>query len=305
MKKFVLTNRQKGTFCMILSAFSFAWMNAFVRLSGDLPFLQKSFFRNFVALLFALFMLLRQPKSESEKNKRLAIFRPTKGALPYLVIRAVADTVGILCNFYAIDHLALSDASILNKMSPFFAILCSWILLRERLCWKQGLIVIGALVGSLFVVKPSFLNANLFPSLIGLLGGVGAGVAYTMVRRLGQIGENKAYIVFFFSMFSCVITLPYLLFSYTPMTWHQLIFLLLAGLSATGGQFGITSAYCYAPAKEISVYDYVQILFAAALDYIFFQQIPDWMSIIGYLIIIAMAVVMFFFNKKEDVQVLH
>lgn len=47
MKKFVLTNRQKGTFCMILSAFSFAWMNAFVRLSGDLPFLQKSFFSQF------------------------------------------------------------------------------------------------------------------------------------------------------------------------------------------------------------------------------------------------------------------
>ena len=285
-----VSNRQKGMICIILSAFCFAWMNAFVRLAGDLPFIQKSFFRNLVALLFALAMLLREHGS----------LKPQKGALPFLLIRAAAGTVGILCNFYAIDHLALSDASILNKMSPFFAILCSWIFLKEKLNWKQGLIVIGAFIGSLFVIKPSFANADLFPSLIGLLGGLGAGVAYTMVRRLGQIGANKAYIVFFFSAFSCVVTLPYLILSYMPMSWKQLLILILAGLAAAGGQFGVTSAYCYAPAKEISVYDYTQIIFAAGLGFLLFAQIPDWLSILGYCIIISMAAAMFIYNKNAD-----
>ena len=285
-----VSNRQKGMICIILSAFCFAWMNAFVRLAGDLPFIQKSFFRNLVALLFALAMLLREHGS----------LKPQKGTLPFLLIRAAAGTVGILCNFYAIDHLALSDASILNKMSPFFAILCSWIFLKEKLNWKQGLIVIGAFLGSLFVIKPSFANADLFPSLIGLLGGLGAGVAYTMVRRLGQIGANKAYIVFFFSAFSCVVTLPYLILSYMPMSWKQLLILILAGLAAAGGQFGVTSAYCYAPAKEISVYDYTQIIFAAGLGFLLFAQIPDWLSILGYCIIISMAAAMFIYNKNAD-----
>ena len=285
-----VSNRQKGMICIILSAFCFAWMNAFVRLAGDLPFIQKSFFRNLVALLFALAMLLREHGS----------LKPQKGTLPFLLIRAAAGTVGILCNFYAIDHLALSDASILNKMSPFFAILCSWVFLKEKLNWKQGLIVIGAFIGSLFVIKPSFANADLFPSLIGLLGGLGAGVAYTMVRRLGQIGANKAYIVFFFSAFSCVVTLPYLILSYMPMSWKQLLILILAGLAAAGGQFGVTSAYCYAPAKEISVYDYTQIIFAAGLGLLLFAQIPDWLSILGYCIIISMAAAMFIYNKNAD-----
>lgn len=285
-----VSNRQKGMICIILSAFCFAWMNAFVRLAGDLPFIQKSFFRNLVALLFALAMLLREHGS----------LKPQKGTLPFLLIRAAAGTVGILCNFYAIDHLALSDASILNKMSPFFAILCSWIFLKEKLNWKQRLIVIGAFIGSLFVIKPSFANADLFPSLIGLLGGLGAGIAYTMVRRLGQIGANKAYIVFFFSAFSCVVTLPYLILSYMPMSWKQLLILILAGLAAAGGQFGVTSAYCYAPAKEISVYDYTQIIFAAGLGFLLFAQIPDWLSILGYCIIISMAAAMFIYNKNAD-----
>ncbi len=289
MSTSILSDRQKGMLCMILSAFCFAFMNAFVRLAGDLPFIQKSFFRNLVALLFALCMLLRQHGS----------LKPHTGALPFLLVRATAGTLGILCNINAIDHLALSDASILNKMSPFFAILFSWLFLREKITWQQGLIVFGALVGSLCIIKPSFANAAFFPSLIGLLGGLTAGIAYTMVRRLGQIGENKAYIVFFFSAFSCLVTLPWLLFAYEPMTWKQLVILILAGLSAAGGQFGITSAYCYAPAKEISVYDYTQILFAAVLGYLLFDQVPDWLSFLGYVIIIAMAVVMYFYNKKR------
>lgn len=161
------------------------------------------------------------------------------------------------------------------------------------------MIVLGAFVGSLFVIKPSFSNAALFPSLIGLLGGLGAGVAYAMVRKLGQIGENKTYIVFFFSAFSCVVTLPYLLLAYEPMTWKQLLILVMAGLSAAGGQFGITSAYCYAPAKDISVYDYTQILFAAGLGFLLFAQIPDWMSLAGYLIIITMGVLMFLYQRRD------
>ena len=65
--------------------------------------------------------------------------------------------------------------------------------------------------------------------------------------------------------------------------------LLLAGLAATGVQFCITAAYKFAPAKQISVYDYTQVLFAALLGFVFLGQIPDSMSFIGYAIIIGSA----------------
>ena len=83
------------------------------------------------------------------------------------------------------------------------------------------------------------------------------------------------------------------------MTGRQLLILLLAGLSAAGGQFSITAAYSYAPAREISVYDYSQILFSAGLGYFAFGQIPDWMSWLGYLIICSMAVAVFFYNNRK------
>ena len=83
------------------------------------------------------------------------------------------------------------------------------------------------------------------------------------------------------------------------MSSKQLVILILAGLAAAGGQFTITAAYCYAPAKDVSVYDYSQIIFAAGLGFIVFGQIPDLLSITGYIIIVSMAILMFVYNKKK------
>lgn len=281
--------RYKGIICIIMSAFCFALMSFFVRMAGDLPSIQKSFFRNFVAAIFASVILM----------KNGVPFRCKKENLGYMLGRSICGTIGILCNFYAVDHLVLADASMLNKMSPFFAVIFSYFLLREKITVPQGLFVIDAFVGSLFVIKPTFSNMDLLPSLIGLCGGIGAGAAYTMVRKLGERGEKGPFIVFFFSTFSCVVTLPWLLFDYHPMSLAQIGILLLAGLSAAGGQFSITAAYCYAPAREISVYDYSQIIFSAGLGFFFFGQIPDLLSWIGYAVICLMAVAMFLYNNRR------
>lgn len=280
----------KGVACILMSAFCFAVMNVCVRMAGDLPSVQKSFFRNLIAAVFALILLLRERQWP----------KITRRQLPLLILRSVFGTVGILCNFYAVDHLVLSDASMLNKMSPFFAILCSWLVLKEKITPVQGAAVLAAFGGSLLIIRPTLSNMDLFPSLIGLLGGAGAGAAYTMVRKLGQTGINRTMIVLFFSAFSCLVTLPFLVFDYHPMSGTQLAALLGAGLAASGGQFSITAAYCYAPAREISVYDYSQVIFSAFLGFVLFQQIPDQLSIIGYLLICGSGIALFLYHRRQE-----
>jgi drug/metabolite transporter (DMT)-like permease len=188
----------------------------------------------------------------------------------------------------------------LNKMSPFSAIIFSWIILKEKLTFWQGLAVTAAFAGSLFILKPTFSNMALLPSAVGLLGGISAGLAYTCVRIMGKRGVNGTYIVFFFSAFSTLVVLPYVIIVHAPMTVMQLVYLICAGLMAALGQFSITAAYCHAPAREISVYDYSQIIFSAVLGFIFFSQKPDAWSILGYIIICSMAVFMFIYNKRRD-----
>ncbi len=287
-----MNQRTKGIICIILSAFCFALMSCCVRLAGDLPSIQKSFFRNLVAALFALILLMKDIRA----GKDISINRRQ---LPFLLLRSIFGTIGILCNFYAVDHLVLSDASMLNKMSPFFAILCSYFVLKETITPVQGGAVLFAFIGALFIIKPTLSNMDLFPSMIGLLGGLGAGTAYTMVRKLGQTGINKTVIVLFFSSFSCLITLPFLIFDYHPMNGLQIAALIGAGLAAAGGQFSVTNAYCFAPAREISVYDYTQVIFSALLGFFLFGQVPDLLSLVGYVLICGTGIGMFLYNRRH------
>lgn len=264
-------------------------MNLCVKLAGDLPPIEKSFFRNIVAAVIAFILLYRSKTGFSCKRENL----------PYLILRAVMGTIGIFCNFYALSNMVLSDASMLNKLSPFFTLLFSYLFLKEKLSPFQCISITIAFIGSLFIIKPTFNLTEVFPALCGLIGGISAGGAYTCVRYLGIKGEKGPFIVFFFSTFSCLASLPYMIFFYEPMTMQQLIILLCAGLGAAGGQFGITAAYKYAAAKEISIYDYTTVIFAAIWSALFFGELPDWLSILGYIMIFGMSALMFVYNNQQ------
>lgn len=87
---------------------------------------------------------------------------------------------------------------------------------------------------------------------------------------------------------------------YEPMTAVQTLFLILAGTFACVGQLGITKAYLCAPAKEISVYDYTQVVFAAILGFFVFGDLPDLPSVGGYILICGAGIAMFFYNRRAE-----
>lgn len=282
--------KTKGIIYIVVAAFGFSVMSLFVKLAGDLPAFQKAFFRNFIALIFITVMMLRENIG----------FAPKKENIPGLLGRSLCGTLGLLCNFYALGTLNLSDANMLNKLSPFFAIIFSIFLLREKPTAAQVLGVAVAFGGSLLIIKPGFADAQLIPALAGVLGGLGAGAAYTFVRKLGKKGENSKRIVFYFSAFSCLFCLPFLIVQYKSMTFLQTPYLIFAGTFACVGQLGITKAYLCAPAKEISVYDYTQVIFAALLGFFVFGDLPDIWSVLGYILICGAGVAMFFYNKRKE-----
>ena len=283
-----LSNRNKGIIFIVLSAFGFAMMSAFVKISGDLPSFQKTFFRNLVSCVISFIFILKYKESFLGKKENQKV----------LLMRSVFGTLGIVLNFYSIDKLVLSDANMLNKLSPFFVIVFSALVLKENINKKQIISIIIAFLGTLFIIKPSF-NVEILPALVGILGAVFAAAAYTCLRGLG--GREKHYtIVFYFSLFSTIVIFPFMISVYKQMTIIQLIYLLLAGIFASIGQFGITLAYSYAPAKEISIFDYSNIAFSAIISFIMFDVLPDYCSVIGYVVIFGASLYIFIYNKKLD-----
>ena len=129
MQSKTTANRKKGILFILSAAFFFSLMTVFVRLSGDVPTMQKAFFRNIVAAFLAAFIL----KRSGEK------FYIPRTSLMDMFLRCSVGTMGILCNFWAVDHMRIADANILNKLSPFFAILMSIIGSSGSVsCWPSS-----------------------------------------------------------------------------------------------------------------------------------------------------------------------
>ena len=283
-----MTDRTKGIFCILTSAFGFALMAMFVRLCDSfgepISSFQKSFFRNVIALSIALAVFVRGSKG----------LRSLKGLRSFwgwgaLILRAVLGTVGIFANFYALSHITIAEGQTLNKTAPFFTVFFAWLFLGEKASRRQVLTLLLAFVGVLCIAKPGFAGAATFPLAMGLLGGMCAGGAYACVRKLGLLGVDGAFIILFFSVFSCLASVPFMLHEFDPMTAGQVLSLLGAGAGAAIGQFGITAAYRFAAPRQIAVFDYSNILFTAALGFVLFAQVPDLWSVVGFVVILVAA----------------
>ena len=282
-------NILKGIFCIIIAGFGFALMSLFVKLSGDLPSIQKGFFRNIIAVFISSIPLIKHWKViNTPKDKT--------GWL-VLILRSVFGTIGLVLNFYAISHISLADSSIIQKLSPFIIIILSYIFFKEEMTRFQFFAIILAFVGIILIIKPSGNDIISMGALAALSGALCAGIAYTCVRYLGTHNISGEFIIFFFSSLSSLMLLPYLIFDYRTMTFYQLSMLLLAGISATIGQYGVTFAYKFAAAKNISVFDYSQVLFSGIFGYIFFGEFPDFQSLIGYIIVISVGIVLVLRSK--------
>ena len=282
-------NILKGIFCIIIAGFGFALMSLFVKLSGDLPSMQKGFFRNIIAVFISSIPLIKHWKV-------INIPRNNTGWL-VLISRSVFGTIGLVLNFYAISHISLADSSIIQKLSPFIIIILSYIFFKEEMTRFQVFAIIIAFIGITLIIKPSGNNIISMGALAALLGALCAGIAYTCVRYLGTHNISGEFIIFFFSSLSSLMLLPYLILDYRTMTYYQLSMLILAGISATIGQYGVTFAYKFAAAKNISVFDYSQVLFSGIFGYIFFGEFPDFQSLIGYIIVISVGIVLVLRSK--------
>lgn len=282
-------NILKGIFCIIIAGFGFALMSLFVKLSGDLPSMQKGFFRNIIAVFISSIPLIKHWK----------VIHIPKNKIGWLVLisRSVFGTIGLVLNFYAISHISLADSSIIQKLSPFIILILSYIFFKEDMTKFQVFAIIIAFIGIVFIIKPSGSDIISMGALAALLGAFSSGVAYTCVRYLGTHNISGEFIIFFFSSLSSLMLLPYLIFDYKTMSSYQLLMLLLAGISATIGQYGVTFAYKFAAAKNISVFDYSQVLFSGIFGYIFFGEFPDFQSLIGYFIVVSVGIVLVLRSK--------
>lgn len=283
-----MNDKTKAILYMLFSAFCFALMGALVKLTGDVPTIEKTFFRNLISVFIAALLVVKNKKKFFGKRENQK----------YLILRSVLGTIAMIGYFYTIDHMLLSDSAMLNKLNPFFVTIFALWFLNEKPSIIQLRALMVAFLGALFIIKPQF-NMEAFPALVGVMSAVFAGGAYTMVRLLGD-KEEFYTIVFYFSFVSSCIMFPLMMMNFKPLSMYQLFIFITIGIVASLAQFSLTLAYKMAPAGEISILNYTNVIFSGIFGFLIWRELPDAYSFVGYILIIGSGLAIFLYNKKTD-----
>lgn len=289
-------NRKKGIICMLISGLAFALMSAAVKAVGDLPVYEKVFSRNLISLFVAAIMIFTQ-------NRGVSLLGKKKNQI-LLINRSLFGLAGVYLLFGAISAgLPLTDANILSRLNPAFVTIFACVFLKEKIPSLHVPALIVIFICAILVIKPTF-NVSVLPALAATGTAVCAGITYTILRHL-KGREEPATIVFYFSLISVVAMFIPTVTHFIAPSPIQLIWLFAIGLAASVGQFGLTFAYRYTKAAEVSIYSYSIILFALLLDVVIWGKTPDKWSLIGGAGIIAAATILFLQNqhlaKKQPV----
>ncbi|SFI41878.1 EamA-like transporter family protein [Pseudomonas guineae] len=265
----------QGAALLALSALLFSLMGVAIReVSVSVNNESVVFFRNLVGVLFFLpLILLRGVQPLKTTRLKSHLWRTTYGL------------AAMYCFFYAIAHLPLADAMLFTYSAPVFTPIIAWWWLKEPLT-KRMLLTAGiGFIGVLLVAKPS---AALLDSqaLIGFAASILAAFAFVSIREMSDT-EPAFRIVFYFSLFSALISAIPLTWAWQPMDQHELQLLLVIGLLATASQIIMSKAYGLAPPGLIGPFAYLAIVFAGVIAWLRWGETPDLTSLFGAALIFS------------------
>lgn len=284
----LVKSKYAAIICMLISALSYSIMQFCVKLTPNIPIMEKILIRNLFSMIIAFIII---------KKKKLSLFGKRKNQ-KYLFGRTLGGYLGMNLFFIGTMQVTLSSAAIINKLSPFVVMILAYYFLKEKITKYHIVALALALLGSWLVIKPQF-NSSMMPILILLISAVLSGIAFTSLRALGD-KENEYTIIFHYSFISVAISIPFLFFNFVISDFKSTLILLSVGIFAAIGQIALTYAYKLAPASEVSIYDYSNIIFSTLLGYFFLQEKPDWLEIAGIIIIIASSIIVYRANKKRS-----
>ena len=266
---------------MALGAFYFSLMTLFVKLVGArLPNQEVVLVRGVFTLLFT-WALLRRAGVPVLGNRR-----------GVLLLRGLFGFGGLSCFYYAVVHLPLAEATVLQYMNPLWAALFGAIFLAERMARREVLLVALAMMGVILIARPAILFGGGTAALdgvavgAGLLGAALSGAAYVTVRELSRT-EHPLVIVFYFPLVTVPAALPGALSNIVVPTAREWLLLLAMAVAAQLGQIHFTRGLRREPAGRATAIGYLQVVFAGLWGLLFFAELPDAWSVAGSVVILG------------------
>ncbi|EFA82203.1 hypothetical protein PPL_04626 [Heterostelium album PN500] len=284
-----------GLIFMVASSFFFSIMALLVNIISKkgIQSLEIAFIRSAFGLIGCLLVLgSLRVNPLGDKPKRL-----------FLTIRGLSGTVSLAAYFFTITVLPLSEAVCISFTSPVITAALAAVVLKEKWGKFDAICAVLSLVGVGIISKPAFIFGSMahdpnVPSeghrllyiLIGIGGSFFSALSFVAVRKIGP-GTNPFVLVAYFSAVASAVTLPASIL-FQKFVWpsgHEWLLLSTLGVIALIAQSLVNRGIQLEKAAKAASMNYTQIIFTFLWELIFLNEKPDWLTIIGALLILSCA----------------
>ena len=271
-----------GIALKLAATLAFSLMYVAIKLAGVVPLGEVIFFRGFFAIapLFAVSFYTHGPRS---------LIRTTH---PWLHLRrSLAGTAGMFLNFAALMRLPLADVTAFNFVAPIFATVLAALLLNEKVGpHRAGAVVIG-FAGVLMIVEPhgmlgGFATGSPLGATMALSAALFSAVVVVFIRQMSATETSEA-IVFYFMVVCAAAGAVTMIWDFAPLGPGQIGWLVLCGVLGGVGQVCMTYCYRYAEPSFLAPFDYAAMVWAVALGYFIFAEVPEKMVLAGAGVVIV------------------
>ena len=235
----------------------------------------------FLWLLLVLALAVLMPIEAARRGRDI---RAGLEVLPYYLLRAVFGLGGFYLFIWAAGLGSLVNANVLLNTTPIFIPVIGAVALGKQISLRLwGAIALG-FIGLLLVVQP---NGELLrdpANLIGLGAGLSAAIEFLTVRKLSQTQSSLGQTIYYL-LIGTVLMGPVALWQWQPLDTNTVGYVLAAAAAFLMFQLLLVQAYRYAEPHQIGVFQYSSVIFAAVIGWLFFDEIPNGISLVGMVLI--------------------
>ena len=280
----------KGITLKLCSVILFVVMSSLIKAASDaVPPGQAVFFRS----LFAIPVILTWLAVRGDLRTGLRVTSPMGHFW-----RGFVGTAAMGLMFAGLGLLPLPEVTALGYTAPLLTVVFAAMFLDERVgLFRIGAVALG-LVGVLIVLAPrlstltgeTVQTTQAVGAVMVLMGATCAALAQIYIRKLVAT-EQPSAIVFYFSATTTLLSLLTIPFGWTIPGGTETVYLILAGLIGGIAQIFLTSAYRFADASVVAPFDYASMLFALAIGYVIFDEVPTGPMLLGAVLVIAAGII--------------
>lgn len=272
----VLSNSYRGIFLYCCAIFLFVVMDSFAKYASTIfdP-VQVVWARYFFHMLLMTIFLA--------PTKGLALIRTVNFKLQ--VFRSLLLLCATISFFTALKYVPLADAGAMGGTSPFFVMLFSVILLKEKVSFRRWTAVFVGFGGALIVLRPGLDVVH--PAMFLVLAMAVFYASYQIATRKLAGVDSSLTTLFYTSVVGTVIMSFTVPFFWTMPTLEQWGLLAIIGLIGGVSHFIIIQAFLYTNASTAAPFSYTQLIWTVIFGYFVFGDIPDNYTIVGAVIIVS------------------